>query len=186
MSKRVVLWSVAVTVSTVLAIRLVGQTASPERQLVLRAAEAIGGLDRVMAIKTLQIIGYGQMAYFNGGSNITGHPDAPQKWQNILDFTQTIDVTTAVARGAAAEDRLRVRATVGQLGPTRTNERSTATSPTTSARIWPPQRRQPPPPPARRGGCCCSSTRSCCCARRSMRPAGCRTSVRRESFSWST
>ena len=61
MSKRVVLWSVAVTVLTVLAIRLVGQTASPERQLVLRAAEALGGLDRVMALKTLQIIGYGEL-----------------------------------------------------------------------------------------------------------------------------
>ena len=50
-----------------------------------RAADALGGRDRVMALKTLQIVGYGELAYFNGGGNITGDPDAPQKWQKVLD-----------------------------------------------------------------------------------------------------
>ena len=123
MPKRVVLWSVAVTVSTVLAIRLVGQTASPERQLVLRAAEALGGLDRVMALKTLQIIGYGELAYMNGGGNITADPDAPQKWQKVLDYKRTIDLEHGRTR---VEQRLKMdfvfASEVGQLGLNRTSE----------------------------------------------------------------
>jgi len=123
MSKRVVLWSVAVTVSTVLAIRLVGQTASPERQLVLRAAEALGGLDRVMALKTLQIVGYGELAYMNGGGNITADPDAPQKWQKVLDYRRTIDLEHGRTR---VEQRLKMdfvfASEVGQLGLNRTSE----------------------------------------------------------------
>ena len=71
MSNLVVVLSVAVAISTGLAIRLTGQAAPPERQLVTRAAEALGGRDRVMALKTLQIVGYGELAYFNGGGNIT-------------------------------------------------------------------------------------------------------------------
>ena len=120
---KVVLWSVAVTVSTVLAIRLVGQTASPERQLVLRAAEALGGLDRVMALKTLQIIGYGELAYMNGGGNITADPDAPQKWQKVLDYRRTIDLEHGRTR---VEQRLKMdfvfASEVGQLGLNRTSE----------------------------------------------------------------
>ena len=123
MSKRVVLWSVAVTVSTVLAIRLVGQTASPERQLVLRAAEALGGLDRVMALKTVQIIGYGELAYMNGGGNITADPDAPQKWQKVLDYRRTLDLEHGRTR---VEQRLKMdfvfASEVGQLGLNRTSE----------------------------------------------------------------
>ena len=123
MSKRVVLWSVAVAVSTGLAIRLVGQTASPERQLVLRAAEALGGLDRVMALKTVQIIGYGELAYMNGGGNITADPDAPQKWQKVLDYRRTIDLEHGRTR---VEQRLKMdfvfASEVGQLGLNRTSE----------------------------------------------------------------
>ena len=42
----------------------------PQRSIV-RAAEALGGRDRILAIKTLTIEGYGQLAYQNGGGNIT-------------------------------------------------------------------------------------------------------------------
>src|SRR6185295_11279946 len=103
--------------------RLVGQTASPERQLVLRAAEALGGLDRVMALKTLQIIGYGELAYMNGGGNITADPDAPQKWQKVLDYRRTIDLEHGRTR---VEQRLKMdfvfASEVGQLGLNRTSE----------------------------------------------------------------
>jgi hypothetical protein len=79
MSNRIVL---ALPIASVLlVIGLAGQAPSPEAQLVRRAADALGGRDRVLALKTLQIIGYGELAYFNGGGNITGDPDAPQKWQ---------------------------------------------------------------------------------------------------------
>src|SRR6188768_1455243 len=46
--------------------------------VIARAATALGGRDRLLAIKTLTIEGYGQLAYQNGGGNITSSPDAPQ------------------------------------------------------------------------------------------------------------
>ena len=123
MSKRLVVLSLAVAISTALAIRLAGQAASPERQLVRRAADALGGRDRLMALKTLQIVGYGELAYFNGGGNITGDPDAPQKWQKVLEYTRTIDFEHWRTR---VQQRLKMdfvfASTVGQLGLNRTNE----------------------------------------------------------------
>jgi glyoxylase-like metal-dependent hydrolase (beta-lactamase superfamily II) len=123
MHKRVGVLAVAVAISTALAIRLTGQATAPERQLVTRAAEALGGRDRVMALKTLQIVGYGELAYFNGGGNITGDPDAPQKWQKVLDYTRTIDLEHWRTR---VQQRLKMdfvfASTVGQLGLNRTNE----------------------------------------------------------------
>src|SRR6185295_865405 len=71
---------------------LAGQGTSSELQLVTRSAAALGGRDRVMALKTLQIVGYGELAYFDGGGNITGDPSAPQKWQKALDYRRTIDL----------------------------------------------------------------------------------------------
>jgi hypothetical protein len=123
MHKRVVVLSLVVGISTALAVRLVGQSAGAERQLVMRAAEALGGHDRVMALKTLQIIGYGELAYFNGGGNITGDPDAPQKWQKVLEYTRTIDLEHSRTR---VQQRLKMdfvfASTIGQLGANRTNE----------------------------------------------------------------
>ena len=45
MHKRLVVLLLAVAISTGLAIRLAGQAAAPERQLVTRAADALGGRD---------------------------------------------------------------------------------------------------------------------------------------------
>jgi len=123
MHKRVVVLFLAVAVSSAFVIGLAGQTAAPERQLVTRAADALGGRDRVMAIKTLQVVGYGELAYFNGGGNITGDPDAPQKWQKVLEYTRTIDLEHWRTR---VQQRLKMdfvfASTVGQLGLNRTNE----------------------------------------------------------------
>ena len=69
---RLVVLSVTIATLSALLIELAGQGTAPERQLVTRAADALGGRDRVMAVKTLQIVGYGELAYFNGGGNITG------------------------------------------------------------------------------------------------------------------
>ena len=66
MPNRTVVLSLALAISMALVIRIAGQGTS-ELQLVTRAADALGGRDRVMAVKTLQIIGYGELAYFNGG-----------------------------------------------------------------------------------------------------------------------
>src|SRR6186713_3521288 len=123
MKRRGVVLSLAVAISAALAIRLAGQATAPERQLVARAADALGGRDRVMALKTLQIVGYGELAYFNGGGNITGALDAPQKWQKVLEFTRTIDLEHWRTR---VQQRLKMdfvfASTAGQLGLNRTNE----------------------------------------------------------------
>ena len=108
---------------TALAIGLAAQGTAPELQLVTRAADALGGRDRVMAVKTLQIVGYGELAYFNGGGNITGDPAAPQKWQKVLEYTRTIDLEHWRTR---VQQRLKMdfvfASTAGQLGLNRTNE----------------------------------------------------------------
>jgi glyoxylase-like metal-dependent hydrolase (beta-lactamase superfamily II) len=123
MHKRIVVLALTVIAVATLVIGLAGQGTAPEQQLVRRAADALGGRDRVMAVKTLQIVGYGELAYFNGGGNITGDPAAPQKWQKVLDYTRTIDLEHWRTR---VQQRLKMdfvfASTVGQLGLNRTNE----------------------------------------------------------------
>jgi len=123
MRNRVVVLSLTVTTVTALAIGVVGQGTAPELQLVTRAADALGGRDRVVAAKTLQVIGYGELAYFNGGGNITGDPAAPQKWQKVLEYARTIDLEHGRIR---VQQRLKMdfvfASTAGQLGLNRTNE----------------------------------------------------------------
>src|SRR4029079_14964008 len=92
MHKRVIVLSLVVAPFTALSIRVEGQATAPERQLVARAADALGGRDRVMGLKTLQIIGYGGLAYFKGRGDNPGDPAAPQKWQKGLEYTRTIDL----------------------------------------------------------------------------------------------
>ncbi len=123
MKRRNVVLLVAVAAIAKLTIGLAGQGAAPERQLVTRAADALGGRERLLAVKTLQIVGYGELAYFNGGGNITGDPAAPQKWQKVLEYTRTIDLEHARTR---VQQRLKMdfvfASTAGQLGLNRTNE----------------------------------------------------------------
>ena len=123
MHKSVSVLSFAIVTATALGIGLAGQGTAPERQLITRAADALGGRDRVMAVKTLQIVGYGELAYFNGGGNITGDPAAPQKWQKVLEYTRTIDLEHWRTR---VQQRLKFdfvfASTAGQLGLNRTNE----------------------------------------------------------------
>ena len=58
----------------------------------MRSAEALGGRDRVLAAETLTVEGYGQLAYQNGGGNITSSPDAPQKWIIVNDHRRELDL----------------------------------------------------------------------------------------------
>ena len=123
MYKRLAVFTVAVAACGAFATVLTGQGSSAELQLVTRSAEALGGRDRVMALKTLQIVGYGELAYFDGGGNITGDPSAPQKWQKALDYRRIIDLEHGRTR---VQQRLKMdfvfASTVGQLGLNRTNE----------------------------------------------------------------
>ena len=122
-SKSAVILFLTLATVTMLVSGSSGQSTTSEAQLVRRAAEAIGGRDRLMAVKTLQIVGYGELAYFNGGGNISGDPAAPQKWQKVLEYTRTIDLEHWRTR---VQQRLKMdfvfASTVGQLGLNRTNE----------------------------------------------------------------
>jgi hypothetical protein len=60
--------------------------------VVTRAATALGGRDRILALKTLTVEGYGQLAYQNGGGNITSSVDAPQKWIAVNDHVRVTDL----------------------------------------------------------------------------------------------
>ena len=68
------------------------QSGGVGRALITQAAEALGGRDRILAINTLTIEGYGQLAYQNGGGNITSSIDAPQKWINVNDYVRVVDL----------------------------------------------------------------------------------------------
>jgi len=48
-----------------------GFAQTPEMRLINSVAEALGGRERVLSLKTLTIYGYGQQAYQNRGGNIT-------------------------------------------------------------------------------------------------------------------
>ena len=123
MHKTLAVFTAAVSTSVALVTGLAGQGAGSELQLVTRAADALGGRDRVMALKTPQIVGYGELAYFDGGGNITGDPSAPQKWQKALDYRRTIDLEHGRTR---VQQRLKMdfvfASTTGQLGLNRTSE----------------------------------------------------------------
>jgi len=61
-------------------------------RLIDGAAEALGGRERILAVKTIVLEGYGETAYMNGGGNISASPDAPQKWVSIPEYEKTIDL----------------------------------------------------------------------------------------------
>ena len=74
------------------------QTGTPAQRLILSAAEALGGRDRLMAVTSIKIEGYGQTASQNGGGNISASLDAPQKWINIVGHLRWIDLANGRMR----------------------------------------------------------------------------------------
>jgi hypothetical protein len=70
-----------------------GEARAETAQAVIgHAAAALGGMEQVMSVRSLKIFGYGQMAYQDGGGNITSSPDAPQKWLNVDGYRRVIDL----------------------------------------------------------------------------------------------
>jgi hypothetical protein len=61
------------------------------RQIVERAAQALGGADRIRTLKNITLNGYGQYAYMFGGGNITASVDAPMKFQAANDLRRIVD-----------------------------------------------------------------------------------------------
>ena len=74
-----------------------GAASAQPRSAVEAAANALGGLERVRALKTIRMQGYGQYAYMFGGGNIVGDRHAPQKFE-----AGTQMVAQAVGMGVAA------------------------------------------------------------------------------------
>jgi hypothetical protein len=106
-----------------LSVVLAGQGVTPEMRMVNQMAEALGGRERVLAVKTLRIVGYGELAYQNGGGNIAGHPDAPQKWRSVVDYERTIDLEHGRMRvQQRVKNHFVFASLAGQLGLARTNE----------------------------------------------------------------
>jgi hypothetical protein len=68
---------------------------------VVSAADAMGGADTLQSLSTLQIFGYGQEAYQDGGSLITTEATAPEKMTSMTAYNRVIDL---------ANNRTRVQA----------------------------------------------------------------------------
>lgn len=60
--------------------------------VIRKAAEALGGVDRLSSVKSLQIEGWGQDALQNGGGNASPSADAPERWNNDMSYEETIDL----------------------------------------------------------------------------------------------
>src|SRR4051812_2934413 len=67
------------------------QTASA-RAVVERAATAMGGIERIRAVKNITLHGYGQYAYQMGGGRISASPDAPEKYMAANDLARVYDL----------------------------------------------------------------------------------------------
>jgi len=67
---------------------------SPAQNLIRKTAQALGGVERILSIKSLRVEGYGQEAVQNGGGNASASPQAPQRWTNIMSYEETIDVAS--------------------------------------------------------------------------------------------
>jgi hypothetical protein len=60
-------------------------------ELINRAADALGGRSKVLAVNTLREYGYGEDNAQDGGGNISAAPHAPQKRTNVDGIVRTID-----------------------------------------------------------------------------------------------
>lgn len=72
--------------------------AQQARQAVLDAAAAMGGVQRIQAVRTLRLRGYGHEAYQDGGSNITTEASAPEKMTNLTAYERVIDLESGRTR----------------------------------------------------------------------------------------
>ena len=93
MSRSLRLLSLVAIVSAVAVGRpLLGQNADSARGVIEGAAKALGGLDRIRAVKNITLNGYGQYAYQFGGGRITGDPAAPEKYMAANELRRVYDL----------------------------------------------------------------------------------------------
>jgi glyoxylase-like metal-dependent hydrolase (beta-lactamase superfamily II) len=75
------------------------------RVVVTRAAEALGGVERIQALRTIRLRGYGHDPYQDGGSLITTEPTAPEKMTIITAYERVIDLANGRTRVRAKQSR---------------------------------------------------------------------------------
>ena len=68
------------------------QPLPPARTVLLQAAEAMGGLERLRGLHNVVLTGFGQRIYYDGGGNETGDPHSPPKWIAVADAQRTFDL----------------------------------------------------------------------------------------------
>lgn len=73
---------------------------TPASSVIRKAADALGGAGRIQSLRSIRLEGYGQEALQNGGGNTSASPAAPQRWNNALNWEETIDL---------ANQRIRIR-----------------------------------------------------------------------------
>lgn len=97
--------------------------ADPARDLVVKAATALGGVERIQQLRSLKMIGYGEMLDGFGLSNITPSPHSPQKDVTLLEFERTFDLVNERMRTRQRKRTAFTFAAAGQnLGLSRDNE----------------------------------------------------------------
>lgn len=62
------------------------------QEAIAAVAEAMGGAERIAAVRNITMMGYGHYAYQNGGGNITSLPSAPQKYIQANDLRRIYDL----------------------------------------------------------------------------------------------
>jgi glyoxylase-like metal-dependent hydrolase (beta-lactamase superfamily II) len=68
------------------------RAATSDRPLLVAAAEALGGLQRVQGVRNITLIGYGTYAYQFGGGNVTSGPNAAQRYMGANDLRRVYDL----------------------------------------------------------------------------------------------
>ena len=74
-------------------------------QVITRAAEALGGVERIQALRTIRLRGYGHDPYQDGGSLITTEPTAPEKMTILTAYERSIDLANGRTRVRAKQSR---------------------------------------------------------------------------------
>src|SRR5688572_7458084 len=74
------------------------QSTADARQVITRAAEALGGADRIQALRTMRYRGYGHDPYQDGGSLITTEATAPEKMTIITAYERATDLANGRTR----------------------------------------------------------------------------------------
>jgi glyoxylase-like metal-dependent hydrolase (beta-lactamase superfamily II) len=93
---RRLLRSAVIGVGLILLLILPGRSghaqATTARGVAEAAAQALGGLERIRAVRNITAHGYAQYAYQMGGGRISGAPEAPEKYLAANDLTRVYDL----------------------------------------------------------------------------------------------